>query len=134
MDEIEKMRSELKALEQELVQTDQTIARFRKDLVEAEKRRDELQPVWNRDIGAIASVRRKIEVAEAQAKRAHIWATAPVVKIEGRPDGRLIKLTPKQVHVMTTMDGLKTVYDRKTGTTRWKFDGRITNLDELTRA
>ena len=130
MDEIEKMRSELKALEQELVQTDQTIARLKKELESAEKRRNELKPGWNPDIGDIAATRRRLASAEA----AHIWATAPVVKIEGRPDGRLIKLTPKQVHVMTTMDGSKTVYDRETGTTRWKFDGRITNLDELTRA
>lgn len=56
-----------------------------------------------------------------------------MVKIEGRPDGRLVKLTPKQVHVMISADGQKTIYDRTTGTTRWKTDGRITNLEELTK-
>lgn len=130
MDEIEKMRAELKALEQELVQTDQTIARLKKELESAEKRRNELKPAWNPDMGAIAATRRKI----AEAERARIWSTAPVVKIEGRPDGRLIKLTPKQVHVMVAQNGMKVVYDRATGRTRWNIDGRITNLDELTRA
>ena len=124
------LRADLRALEDELTRTDQTIARLKRELAAAEKRRDELQP-WNPDRGAIAAARRKVEAAEAEAECAHIWATAPVVKFDGRPDGRLLKVTPKQVHVMTTRDGLKVIYDRATGLTRWKFAGRITNLDEL---
>lgn len=133
VDEIEKVRAELKSLEEEVKQLDLTVVRLEKELDEAKKRRDKLKPVWSPDFGLIGNLRSRLARLEREAECARIWATAQIVKIEGRPDDRLVKLTPKQVHVMISESGVKLAYDRTTGTTRWKTAGRITNLEELTK-
>lgn len=74
MDEIEKVRAELKALEEELIQTDQTIVRLKKELDVAEKRRNELKPIYMRDAGAIYYTRNRLARLEEDAERARIWS------------------------------------------------------------
>lgn len=131
-DTIESIKSEIAALEAEYANLIAREKRLKSELQQTSERLSKLRLPWGDGDGLILAARRRLAGEEARVERERIWTTAPVVKIEGRPDGRLIKVTPKQVHVMTDSQyGGKTIYDRETGRTRWSGDGRITNLDEL---
>lgn len=130
-DTIETIKAEIAALEAEHANLIAREKRLTAELQQVSERLSKLQPSWSGAYGLISAARNRLASEEARVKRERIWTTAPVIKIEGRPDGRLIKLTARQIHVMTTPDGGKIIYDRATGKTRWKIDGRITNLDEL---